>query len=107
MRPAAEEIDASVLRLRLGSGDQKERDAVTWDVERSAGSAHPVVARVDVRGGSAVVGEFTVDWRDGRDQINRDEELMLELVADAVGDSYARICAREQAEPRRVLPFRR
>ena len=80
---------------------------MTWEVERSVGTALPLVARVEVRTANRVMGEFTVDWRDGRDQINRDEELMLELIADDVGDAFARIRAREQAEPRRVLSFRR
>jgi UDP-GlcNAc:undecaprenyl-phosphate GlcNAc-1-phosphate transferase len=62
---------------------------------------------VEVRAGTTAIGEFTVEWRDGRAQINRDEELMLELIADAVGDNCARVRAREEAEPQRVISLRR
>ena len=40
-------------------------------------------------------------------ELNRDEELALELVADAVGDRAAKLLARADADPQRVVALRR
>jgi UDP-GlcNAc:undecaprenyl-phosphate GlcNAc-1-phosphate transferase len=108
VRPLAPELDVAVLGLRVGTelGAPDSRDAVSWEVERPGGNSKPLVARVEVRAASARIGEFVVDWRDGRAQINRDEELTLELVADAVGEAWSRIRVRRTPE-RRLVSVRR
>ena len=60
-----------------------------------------------VKSGDEALGRLTIVWCDGRSEINRDEELALELVADAVGDRAAKLLARAEADPQRVVAMRR
>jgi UDP-GlcNAc:undecaprenyl-phosphate GlcNAc-1-phosphate transferase len=107
VRPLAEALDASRLELRLERWREGFREGLTFETERPAGSALPLEVRVEVRDGEESFGWLMIAWRDGRSEINRDEELALELLADAVGDRAARLSAESEADPRRVVSLRR
>ncbi|HZI04404.1 MAG TPA: undecaprenyl/decaprenyl-phosphate alpha-N-acetylglucosaminyl 1-phosphate transferase, partial [Archangium sp.] len=107
VRPLADALDASRLELRLVRQREGNRDGLTFETQRPAGSALPLEVFLDVKSGDETLGRFTIAWSDGRAEINRDEELALELVADAVGDRAAKLLARADADPQRVVALRR
>jgi UDP-GlcNAc:undecaprenyl-phosphate GlcNAc-1-phosphate transferase len=63
--------------------------------------------RIEVKEGEVELGWLSLSWRDGRAGMNRDEELALELVADAVAERAAGLMAIAEAEPGRVVALRR
>jgi UDP-GlcNAc:undecaprenyl-phosphate/decaprenyl-phosphate GlcNAc-1-phosphate transferase len=107
VRPLADALEASRLELRLERQRDGSRDGLTFETQRPAGSALPLEVFLDVKSGDETLGRFTIAWSDGRSEINRDEELALELVADAVGDRAAKLLARADADPQRVVALRR
>jgi UDP-GlcNAc:undecaprenyl-phosphate GlcNAc-1-phosphate transferase len=107
VRPLADALDASRLSLRLERQREGNRDGLTFETQRPAGSALPLEVRLEVKGGEVSLGWLCIVWRDGRSEINRDEELALELVADAVGDRMMKLLAEAEADPRRVVSLRR
>jgi UDP-GlcNAc:undecaprenyl-phosphate/decaprenyl-phosphate GlcNAc-1-phosphate transferase len=102
--PLAAELEASRLELNLGVAAS---EGFLFATTRAAGSALPFDIRVDVRLGSKTTGYLGLTWRDGRSEVNRDEELAVELVADAVAEASGRIAALANANPRQVVPLRR
>jgi len=107
VRPLVDVLGASRLELRLERQREGNRDGLTFETQRFAGSALPLEVFLEVKCGDERLGRFTVAWRDGRAEINRDEELALELVADAVGARAAELLARAEAAPQRVVALRR
>ncbi|MFL5353818.1 MraY family glycosyltransferase [Archangium sp.] len=107
VRPLADALDASHLSLRLELQREGNRDGLTFETQRPAGSALPLEVRLEVKGGEVSLGWLCIVWRDGRSEINRDEELALELAADAVGDRMMKLLAEAEADPRRVVSMRR
>jgi UDP-GlcNAc:undecaprenyl-phosphate GlcNAc-1-phosphate transferase len=107
VRPLAEALDASRLELRLERQREGFRDGLTFETQRPAGSALPLEVCLKVEGSEEPLGRFLIAWSDGRSEINRDEELALELVADAVGDRAAKLLAQAEAAPLRVISLRR
>jgi UDP-GlcNAc:undecaprenyl-phosphate GlcNAc-1-phosphate transferase len=107
VRPLAEALDASHLELRLEYQHGGKRDGLTFETERPAGSALPLEVRLEVKGGEESFGWLMIAWSDGRMEMNRDEELALELVADAVGDRAAMLLTWAEAAPKRVVSLRR
>jgi len=67
----------------------------------------PLEVRLEVKDGDEGLGWLRLLWKDGRSEINRDEELALELVVDAVGERAARLMAQAEADPKRVVAMRR
>jgi UDP-GlcNAc:undecaprenyl-phosphate/decaprenyl-phosphate GlcNAc-1-phosphate transferase len=108
LRPLAEALEASSLELRFqhrwGHG---YTDGVVFETERPAGSALPLDLRVEVKDGDVRMGWLRMSWKDGRAEVNRDEELALELVADAVAERASELMALETAEPGRVVSLGR
>jgi len=107
VRPVAELLDAARLELKLDRRAPGANDAVVFETQRPAGSALPLEVRVDVKDGDAGLGQLLLDWRDGRGEVNRDEELALELLADAIGRAAAGVLARAAADPSRVVAMRK
>ena len=70
-----------------------EREGLHYDLEREAGTALPVelVVELKERGGASARRLSRVSWRDGRLEVDRDDELALEQVAAAVTDTVMRI----------------
>jgi UDP-GlcNAc:undecaprenyl-phosphate GlcNAc-1-phosphate transferase len=102
VRPVAEALDASRLELKLTRQD----DGVQFETKRPAGSALPLEVRVDVKDRELSYGTLVLEWRDGRGEVNRDEELALELLSDAVARAAALVLARA-ADPSRVVALRK
>jgi UDP-GlcNAc:undecaprenyl-phosphate GlcNAc-1-phosphate transferase len=107
VRPLAEALDAAHLELRFELWREGHREGLAFETQRPAGSALPLEVRLEVKDGDEVLGGLRILWSDGRSEINRDEELALELVADAVGDRAARLMAQAEADPKRVVAMRR
>ncbi len=107
VRPLAEALDANLLLLRFEQLHEDHRDGMVFETVRPAGSALPLEVRMEVRSGDLLLGWLQLSWRDGRSEINRDEELALELVVDAVGARAERLLARSEEEPKRVVSLRR
>jgi UDP-GlcNAc:undecaprenyl-phosphate GlcNAc-1-phosphate transferase len=107
VRPLAAGLEATHLELRLQLVRGGQRDGLVFETERSAGSALPLEVRQEVKDGELALGWLYVAWQDGRSEIDRDEELALELVVDAVGSRVARLLAEEEAGPGRVVSLRR
>ncbi len=107
VRPLAEALGASRLELRLERHREGSLDGLTFETRRPAGSALPLEVCLRVEGSGESLGRFLIAWSDGRSEINRDEELALELVVDAVGDRAERLLARAEAPPLRVVSLRR
>ncbi len=107
IRPLAEALDVAHLELRFEHQRGGLTEGVVFETRRPAGAALPLEVRVEVKEGEVSLGWLTLSWRDGRGEINRDEELALELVADAVAERAAAFLARAEAEPGRVVSLRR
>jgi UDP-GlcNAc:undecaprenyl-phosphate/decaprenyl-phosphate GlcNAc-1-phosphate transferase len=107
VRPLAEALDVARLELRFQHQHDGLTDGVVFETLRPAGSALPLEVRIEVKDEEVPLGWLHLSWRDGRAEINRDEELALELVADAVAERAASLMARAEAEPGRVVALRR
>ncbi len=103
--PLASILDAS--RFELSLAPQPASDAFSFSTTRAAGTGLPLDVGVDVGRSGQKLGTLTVSWRDGRTEVNRDEELALELVADSIADAATRIGALAQADPDRVVALRK
>lgn len=107
LRPLSWVLDLSRLELHLRPSGA-EGDVFQFAMQRGdAGASLPCNLRFDVRGGPRTVGTLEVSWTDGRETVNRDEELALELIADAVGDAAARLQAHAEADPHRLVVLKR
>jgi UDP-GlcNAc:undecaprenyl-phosphate GlcNAc-1-phosphate transferase len=108
LRPLAEALDVSRQELRLQHVFGGQTDGVVFETLRPAGTGVPLEVRIDVKDEDTVLGALLLVWRDGRSAINRDEELALEVVADAVAERAARLQPRvAEVEPGRVIALRR
>ena len=107
VRPLGEALDVARLELRLQHRHEGLTDGVVFEMQRPAGSALPLDVRLEVKDGEVALGWLNLAWRDGRSEINRDEELALELVADAVAERASQLMALAEAEPGRVVALRR
>jgi UDP-GlcNAc:undecaprenyl-phosphate GlcNAc-1-phosphate transferase len=106
VRPLAEAVDASALELKLQSGEGDLRDQITFDTSRPVGSALPFHFAVEVKLGDDTLGVLSLSWRDGRAEMNRDEELALELASDSIAKAVGRIWAVKAADPAKVVALR-
>ncbi len=101
--PLASLMEASRLELSLRDGE----GGVQFSTTRAAGTALPLEAVFEIRAQSASVGRLCITWSDGRDTINRDEELALELISDAIWESVTRFRAHAEADPVRLVVLRK
>jgi UDP-GlcNAc:undecaprenyl-phosphate GlcNAc-1-phosphate transferase len=113
LRPLAEELNAARFEFwyhgpRTPSG---EREGLHYDLERDAGTALPVDLVVELKERELPpLGSLRVSWRDGRLEVDRDDELALELVAAAVTDTVMRTSIPplpEKEQEAKVLPLRK
>jgi UDP-GlcNAc:undecaprenyl-phosphate GlcNAc-1-phosphate transferase len=107
VRPLAEALDLSRQELRFQRVTGGQTEGIVFETQRPAGSAVPLEVRIDVKDDEEVLGSLLLVWRDGRSAINRDEELALEVVADAVAERAARFQAPVEMAPGRVIALRR
>jgi len=84
VRPLAEGLQASSLRLRVQRHGATIDDDLRFETRRPGGSAPPLEISLDITWNERKLGSLNLAWGDGRAQIDRDEELALELVADSI-----------------------
>jgi UDP-GlcNAc:undecaprenyl-phosphate GlcNAc-1-phosphate transferase len=97
------ELGLARLRLELAAGEEK----VTFELSHAVGLSLPVRAQVEVRSGSIAFGLVEATWMDGRGEVNRDEELALELLADSLARRLVVLQQGRAAGPDRVVPLRK
>ena len=110
LRPLAAELGASRLEFwfyvpKTATG---EREGLHYELERVEGSGPSVELSVEldrVEGHS--LGVLHATWRDGRLEVDRDDELALEQVAQAVSTTVVRISMPPVAEGAKVVPLRK
>ena len=108
LRPLATGMDAASQELRLRRPYEEPGAGVTFEAQRpEAGASSPLEVRVEVKDGDLLLGSLRLCWRDGRGTIDRDEELALEVVADAVAERTVELAHLEVARPARVIALRR
>ncbi|EAU69743.1 UDP-N-acetylmuramyl pentapeptide phosphotransferase/UDP-N- acetylglucosamine-1-phosphate transferase [Stigmatella aurantiaca DW4/3-1] len=108
LRPLAEVLNAARLELRFQRRwNHGLTEGVVFETERPAGAAMPLDMRIAMKDDDVQVGWLRLSWKDGRAEVNRDEELALELVADAVAERAHQLMALEDAEPGRVVSLGR
>ncbi|MBM4380315.1 MAG: undecaprenyl/decaprenyl-phosphate alpha-N-acetylglucosaminyl 1-phosphate transferase, partial [Deltaproteobacteria bacterium] len=105
LEPLAGALEMSRLRLELAGEGSGERQV--FERQREAGASLPVRARVDVRAGPSDFGFLEGAWADGRAEVNRDEELALELLADALAQRLASLRAGRTPSSDRVVSLRK
>ena len=85
-----------------------EREGLHYNLERTAGTALPVELSVELgRVDGDLLGVVHTTWRDGRMEVDRDDELALEQVAQAVTATVLRISIPPVAEGAKVVPLRK
>ncbi|RKH68001.1 MraY family glycosyltransferase [Corallococcus llansteffanensis] len=108
VRPLALGMGAASQELRLRRPHEDLTAGVTFEAKRpEAGASSPLEVRVEVKDGDVLLGTLRLCWRDGRDAIDRDEELALGVVADAVAERTVQLADLEAAEPERIIAMRR
>ncbi|RKG83290.1 MraY family glycosyltransferase [Corallococcus terminator] len=108
VRPLAQGLDAAQQELRLRRPQEQDTEGVVFEARRpEAGTSSPLEVSVEVKDGEVLLGTLRLCWRDGRSTIDRDEELALEVVADAVAERTVQLVALEAAEPERIIALRR
>jgi UDP-GlcNAc:undecaprenyl-phosphate/decaprenyl-phosphate GlcNAc-1-phosphate transferase len=106
VRPLAEELGAARVELRIQETAGGRRDGVLFESDDPVGTAFPVDVRVDLKVGDRRIGHLWVTWRDGRAQVDRDDELAIELVADAVATVAARMTMPPLPDDSKVVKLR-
>ena len=97
VRPLADALDASSLELRLKRRGGDLEDTVRFATQRSAGSALPLEIALEITANERNFGKLALAWRDGRGEVNRDEELALELVADSIAKATRDVISQGRA----------
>lgn len=95
LRPLADGLNVSRIELRVQSSPG---EGVTFELERLNDSALPVTVRTPIDGTNPEAGELVLIWRDGRNDVDRDEEVAAELAADAVSRALDRIAAHRASD---------
>lgn len=106
LRPLGEALNASGVQLTLQRSLNGQTDALTFETSRAAGLALPFEVALDLKHQELVLGKLSLTWRDGRAEMDRDEELALELLADSAAKTAAGLLARAAAEPGKIVALR-
>ncbi|HUB05950.1 MAG TPA: MraY family glycosyltransferase, partial [Myxococcales bacterium] len=107
IEPVAELLGAHEMRLELRTSARpggRETAIFTWQVDADERSA-PTEAHLPIGAGDA--GSLRVVWRDGRAQVDRDQEIALEVLTDHMAGTVERLERQAAADPQVVRPLRR
>lgn len=108
VRPLSAGLSLSALELRLRRPHEDASGGVVFESQHpGAGAGAALEVRLDVKEADTPRGALRLVWRDGRAAIDRDEELALEVVADAVAERVGQLVALEAADPARIIALRR
>ncbi len=102
VRPIAEALNLSQLKLKVETQREDSREGVIYETTRPVGGALPLELCVPLRHRERHYGHMQLAWSDGRGEVDRDEELAIELIADVVAEAAARIEAESEADSRVV-----
>jgi UDP-GlcNAc:undecaprenyl-phosphate/decaprenyl-phosphate GlcNAc-1-phosphate transferase len=95
LQPLAEGLELSSFALRLDVESHGAAGGLLFQLTRQAGTALAIEARLDISAANGKLGEIQASWRDGREGLNPEEELALEVVADVIGETVSRVCRAE------------
>jgi UDP-GlcNAc:undecaprenyl-phosphate GlcNAc-1-phosphate transferase len=84
VRPLAEALQASSLQLRVQRHGASLEEDLRFETRRLGGAALPLEISLDITWNERKLGSLDLAWGDGRGEVDRDEELALELVADSI-----------------------
>jgi UDP-GlcNAc:undecaprenyl-phosphate GlcNAc-1-phosphate transferase len=110
LRPLAANLNANRLEFwfyvpKTSSG---EREGLHYELERADGAGTPVELSIDLgRVDGHSLGVIHATWRDGRLEVDRDDELALEQVAQTVTATILRISMPPVAEGAKVVALRK
>jgi UDP-GlcNAc:undecaprenyl-phosphate GlcNAc-1-phosphate transferase len=106
VRPLADALDVWRLQLRFERSSDGSADGVTFETRRPTELGLPLEVTLPIDGREGRLGLLTLAWRDGRAEVNRDEELALELLSDAVARAADALLVPARSQGK-VLPLRR
>jgi UDP-GlcNAc:undecaprenyl-phosphate GlcNAc-1-phosphate transferase len=95
VRPLAELLQAASLELRV--------DEISFETRRPMGSALPFDLRLDIQADHRPIGKLKLSWQDGRSEVDRDEELAVEIVADSIGKAAGQLLSRSAPHKLRLV----
>lgn len=110
----AQQMSLSVV-VREDAGEE-QRSVLRWRAEPvSAPAGNTCVARLDLEGrnadGRPVMGDIEVVWTDGRREVQRDDEIALEMLVEHVESALGRLrddsLGRPEQGPENVMELRR
>jgi UDP-GlcNAc:undecaprenyl-phosphate GlcNAc-1-phosphate transferase len=110
LRPLGADLDASRLEFwfHVPKTSEGEREGLHYELERMDGTAPAVELSVELdRVDGQPLGVIHATWRDGRLEVDRDDELALEQVAQAVSGTVLRISIPPVVEGAKVVPLRK
>ncbi len=110
LRPLTSELNTARFEFwfHVPMQSSHEREGLHYDFERVAGTALPVELSVELGNvDGASLGVLHATWRDGRLEVDRDEELALEQVAHAVTATVVRISIPPVVEGAKVVALRK
>jgi UDP-GlcNAc:undecaprenyl-phosphate GlcNAc-1-phosphate transferase len=103
VRPLAEALQAAALELRIDRAASDATDEVIFETRRPMGSALPFDLGLDIQAEDVKIGKLRLSWRDGRSEVNRDEELALEMVAHSIGKAAGHLRNRTASQRLRLI----
>jgi len=110
LRPFAADLHAARLEFwfHVPTTKSGEREGLHYELERTDGNAPPVELTIELgpHDGKSL-GLIHATWRDGRLEVDRDDELALEQVAQAVTSTVLRISIPPVVEGAKVVPLRK
>ncbi len=106
VRPLGEVLDISELTLELVSPGRGGQDGLAFKLRRDAGTALPLSVVLELKVGEDHFGTISLQWQDGRHEVDRDEELALEVLADVVAKAARKIQVRAMTPPPNVVRLR-
>ena len=110
LRPFAAELNAAHFEFwyHAPATASGEREGLHYELEREAGTALSLDVSVPLGAPDGTsLGEIRVSWRDGRREVDRDDELALEQIAQAVSSTVLRISIPPVVQGAKVVPIRK
>src|SRR5215813_5162942 len=106
VRPLADALQASSLELLMERTGSNMQDVMRFETRRGNGAGAPLSMSLEISWNERRFGSLGLAWRDGRRESDRDAELALEVIADAIGKA-ARMMDGEQTAQGSVQPAKR
>jgi UDP-GlcNAc:undecaprenyl-phosphate GlcNAc-1-phosphate transferase len=87
VQPLADAMEVTRLELRFERPSLEVNatgEGIAYEVRRAAGAGLPLELSHAIETAHGKLGSLSLTWRDGRSEIDRDEELALDVIADAI-----------------------